>query len=142
VDAPGESRPRSRGELVARALLALPFLADGVVKVADAGRSIESISGMGLPFPQLLNYAAAALELAGGACLLVGVAVTVAALVLAAYLIPASFLRNVPMAHEHPSYLLYLARDLGLVGGLLLLARLRTRRGCPPGAGSQDLSVP
>ena len=115
-------------DVAARVLLALPFLADGVVRLLRAGRAIEVLSGAGLSSPAAVNYLSAAIQLVGGALLIIGVRIPIAAAVLIVYLLPLSFLLNVVPSHEHPSWALNAIRDLGLAGGLLLLAVVHGRR--------------
>jgi uncharacterized membrane protein YphA (DoxX/SURF4 family) len=131
VQRPSESRVPALYDRLSRGLYAAFFLIDGLAKIVHSERAIEGLSGMGLGYPELLNYAGAAIELAGALCLLTGFQVWAAALVLALYKLPASFLTYAATARVHPSHLLLLFRDLAFAGGLVLLAGLhrQPRRG-------------
>lgn len=124
---PGEGAIPRVYDAAGRVLLALPFLSAGVVRLARSTRSIEELAGAGLAFPAVLNYAFAAVELAGGMSLALGYRVWAAAVALIVYLLPLTFLVNVLPAHEHPSQLLRLLRDLAVAGGLVLAAGLHRR---------------
>ena len=121
--------PRGRGIVIpspyllaARVLLALPFLADGLRKLVRGERPIEVLSGAGVGFAAAVHYLSAAVETAGALALVLGLGVPVASVVLILYLVPTTLLLNVLPAHEHPSWALRALWDLGVAGGLVLLA--------------------
>ncbi len=80
-----------------------------------------------MALPELFNYAAASLELAGAAALILSLAVYPVAVLLAILLVPATFLSRGLLVPEHPSMLIHVFRDLAIAGGLLLVAGLHRR---------------
>lgn len=58
--------------LVGRLLLAVVFLPSGLRKVGGIERTVANIADHHLPFPLILAWAAAALEVGGGAMLILG----------------------------------------------------------------------
>jgi putative oxidoreductase len=123
-----ESRLPARYELSARLLYAAFFLGDALVKILRPERAMEGLSGMGLGYPEVLNYLGAAIEIAGGLCLVAGFRVWAAALLLMLYKLPASFLLHAPIARAHPSHLLFLLWDFAFAGGLILVAGVHRRK--------------
>ncbi|MFN2432397.1 MAG: DoxX family protein [Gemmatimonadota bacterium] len=109
-------------DAIARALLALPFLASGASRLLDARPFVEALSGAGLVFPDEINYVSAAVELAGALCLVLRVRVWVASTALYLYLLPFAFVLHGLPAQESAAHGLLLARDLAVAGGLVLLA--------------------
>ncbi len=110
-----------------RALLAIPFLDAGAGRLLAPQPFIEALSGAGLPFAVGLNYASAAVELAGGVLLVVGVQVWAAALALFLYTLPVAFVLQGLPAQESPAHGSGLARSLAIAGGLLLAAAIHRR---------------
>ncbi|HEY7460868.1 MAG TPA: DoxX family membrane protein [Gemmatimonadota bacterium] len=117
-----ESRLPALYALASRGLVALFFFGDGLLKVVRPDRAVEGLSGMGLSFPVELNYLGAVIEIGGALCLLTDVRVWAASLLLALYLLSASFLKHVPVANAQPAQLLEVLRDAAVAGGLILLA--------------------
>lgn len=58
--------------LVGRVLLAAIFLTSGIHKVGGIERAVGNIESHHLPYPLILAWAAAALEIGGGAMLILG----------------------------------------------------------------------
>jgi uncharacterized membrane protein YphA (DoxX/SURF4 family) len=109
-------------DLAARGLVALVFFASGVNRVFEPAPAVEALSGAGLPAPEVLNAATAAVELVGAACLVLGLRVWAAALALALYLIPFAFVLHALPAQENALHGLLFARELAIVGALVLIA--------------------
>lgn len=116
-------------DLVGRALLALPFLSAGLSRLLHPQAAIETLSGAGLAYPEALSYAAAAIELIGGACVLIGFQVWTACVALVVYLVPATFVLHGLPAHESPAHAGEALRGMAIAGGLLLLAGVHRREG-------------
>jgi uncharacterized membrane protein YphA (DoxX/SURF4 family) len=131
---PAEPAIPARYELTARLLYAAFFLGDALVKLLRPERAMEGLSGMGLGYPAVLNYAGAAIEILGGLFLVANFRVWAAALLLMLYKLPASFLLHAPIARAHPSHLLLLLWDFAFAGGLLLLAGIHRRSDKESGA--------
>ena len=75
--------------VVMRIVAGLVFLGFGPGKFLRHGAEAASFARYGVPFPELATYAVGALEIAGGAALVLGVFVRPVALVLAANLVVA-----------------------------------------------------
>ena len=111
------------GPLVARVLLSGIFAYAGWQKLAATGRAAASITGRGLPYATKLAYAAGALELAGALLLVLGLKARAAAVLLALYVVAASWLFHLyPALRGDNGQMLHLLKNAGLVGGLVLLA--------------------
>jgi putative oxidoreductase len=119
---------RSRGKtlvdgaapLLARILLCLVFVPAAVAKTFDWQGNAEYMRSHGMPLIPLFLGAALVVEAVGTLCVVLGWYTRPAALVMAAYLVPVSLifhrLGSSPFA---PTQLL---KNLGIVGGLLLVA--------------------
>ena len=59
--------------LVSRILLASPFFTAGIRKASGIERTVDNIAAHHLPYPLVLAWAAAALELIGGLMLILGI---------------------------------------------------------------------
>lgn len=105
---------KTHGLLVGRVLLGLLFLAAGVMKLQGG---VDGTAGMveeaGLPMPMILAWIAIAIEIIGGAMLVVGYKTMHAALVLAAFTLIVTGIFH--MSTTDPS----LMKNLAIVGGLL-----------------------
>lgn len=111
------------GPLAGRLLLAAIFAFSGYQKFAAHGRAASSIAGHGLPFASASAYAAGVLELAIALLLSLGLRARAAALGAFAYLLVVSWVFHwQPALRGDPGQLIQLLKNLGLAGGMLLLA--------------------
>ena len=111
--------------LAGRIALAVLFLPSGIGKLAAAGATAGFIASKGLPAPELLAYAAGAVEVLCALALLLGWHTRWAALVLAAFTLVAAVVFHDFWAAEGPQALfqrLSFFKNVGIAGGLLVLA--------------------
>jgi putative oxidoreductase len=110
--------------LVARVLLALMFLLAGIGKFAGLEGTAGYIASKGLPAPQLLAIATAALEVVAAVLLIVGWQARWAALALAAFTLVASVLFHnywaMPAEQQMMQQLMFM-KNIAVVGGLLAI---------------------
>lgn len=111
--------------LVGRLLLAALFLPAGIGKIGGFAGVAGYIASKGLPMPELGAVIAIVVEIAGGIALIAGFGTRVAALVLAAFTLVASyFFHNywgVPAEQAYVQQLMFF-KNIAVVGGLLVLA--------------------
>ncbi len=110
--------------VIARVLLALMFVLAGASKFGDLGGTAGYIASQGLPFPMLLAFGTAALELIGGLAIMLGLQARIAALALAVFTLLASVLFHnfwaLPADQQMMQQLMFM-KNLSVAGGLLLL---------------------
>src|SRR5690606_2381017 len=111
--------------LAGRLLMALLFLPAGIGKVTGFAGTVGYISSVGLPMPQLGAVVALVVEIVGGVALIAGFGTRLAAIVLAAFTLVASFFFHAYWAlpadqQMIPQLLFY--KNIAVVGGLLTIA--------------------
>jgi putative oxidoreductase len=110
--------------LIARLLLALMFILAGLSKFGGLEGTAGYIASKGLPMPQLLAFATAALEVVGGLALAIGFHARWAALALALFTLLASLLFHnfwaMAEAQAGMQQLMFM-KNLAIAGGLLLV---------------------
>ena len=111
--------------LAGRLLMALLFLPAGIGKLTGFAGTVGYISSVGLPMPQLGAVVALVVEIAGGVALIAGYGTRLAAIVLAAFTLVASFFFHaywaVPADQQLIPQLLFY-KNIAVVGGLLTIA--------------------
>ena len=111
--------------LAARLLMVALFLPAGIGKLTGFAGTVGYISSVGLPFPMLAAAVAAIVEIVGSLALLAGLGTRIAALVLAAFTLVASFFFHaywgVPADQAFMQQLLFF-KNIAVVGGLLAIA--------------------
>ncbi len=111
--------------LAGRLLMALLFLPAGIGKLTGFAGTVGYISSVGLPMPQLGAVVALVVEIVGGLALIAGFGTRLAAIVLAAFTLVASFFFHpywaVPADQQMIPYLLFY-KNIAVVGGLLTIA--------------------
>ncbi|MCZ2099596.1 MAG: DoxX family protein [Burkholderiaceae bacterium] len=111
--------------LAGRLLMALLFLPAGIGKLTGFAGTVGYISSVGLPMPQLGAVVALVVEIVGGLALIAGFGTRLAAIVLAAFTLVASFLFHaywaVPADQQMIPYLLFY-KNMAVIGGLLAIA--------------------
>jgi putative oxidoreductase len=109
----------------ARLLMVALFLPAGIGKLTGFAGTVGYISSVGLPFPALAAAVAASVEIVGSLALLAGFGTRIAALVLAAFTLVASFFFHaywgVPADQAFMQQLLFF-KNIAVVGGLLAIA--------------------
>jgi putative oxidoreductase len=109
----------------ARLALVALFLPAGFGKLTGFAGTVGYISSVGLPLPSLAAAIAVVVEIVGGLALLAGFGTRIAALVLAAFTLVASFFFHaywgVPADQAFMQQLLFF-KNIAVVGGLLAIA--------------------
>lgn len=111
--------------LISRLLLAAVFLPAGLSKIGGFEGTVGYIASVGLPMPTLGAAVAIAVEVLGGAALILGLGTRWAALALALFTLVASFFFHnfwaMPEEQQMMQQLMFM-KNIGLTGGLLALA--------------------
>jgi putative oxidoreductase len=110
---------------LARAMLAAVFIVSGIAKFINVTGTADTLSAHGFPLPTVFGYATAALELAGGFCILAGYRARWAALVLLVFTAG-----TIAVSHhfwdmeglERVRNQTQALKNLAIMGGLLLIA--------------------
>jgi putative oxidoreductase len=104
--------------LIGRILLALIFLLSGIGKISDPAGTIHYMQAMGVP--GLLFWPTAALEVLGGAAIVLGYQTRLAALVLAAFCVASALLFHRNFGDQ--TQMIMFLKNLAMAGGFLILA--------------------
>jgi putative oxidoreductase len=108
-----------------RVLFVALFLPAGIGKLTGFSGTVGYISSVGLPLPAVGAVLALLVEIVGSVALLIGFGTRIAALVLAAFTLVASFFFHaywsVPADQAFVTQLLFF-KNIAVVGGLLVLA--------------------
>jgi len=111
--------------LAARVLMAALFLPAGIGKLTGFAGTVGYISSVGLPLPAVGAALALGVEIVGSLALLAGFGTRIAAVVLAAFTLVASFFFHaywsVPADQVFVTQLLFF-KNIAVVGGLLAMA--------------------
>ena len=111
--------------LAARLAMVALFLPAGIGKLTGFAGTVGYISSAGLPLPTLAAAIAVIVEIVGSLALLAGFGTRIAALVLAAFTLVASFFFHnywgVPADQAFMQQLLFF-KNIAVVGGLLAIA--------------------
>ena len=111
--------------LAARILFIALFLPAGIGKLTGFDGTVGYIASVGLPLPAVGAALALVVEIAGSLALLAGYGTRIAALVLAAFTLVASFFFHAywaaPADQAYVAQLLFF-KNIAVVGGLLALA--------------------
>ncbi|MGB3768065.1 MAG: DoxX family protein [Phormidesmis sp.] len=102
--------------LAGRICLALIFLNAGVNHLLGFSEFVPTIASKGLPAPALLAVGAIAALLLGSLSVILGYKTQIGAILLIIFLVPTTLL-----FHPLPSDLSGFLKNLGLIGGLLIL---------------------
>lgn len=110
--------------VIARVLLALMFLLAGISKFGDLQGTAGYIASGGLPMPQVLAFATAALEVVAALMLIVGWQARWAALALAVFTLLASLFFHkfwaLPADQQDMQQLMFM-KNSAVIGGLLMV---------------------
>lgn len=106
--------------LVGRVLLSILFILSGFAKLTAISGTAGWFASIGLPFPTLTTIVVGLVELLGGLAILVGFKTRIAAILLAVFTLAATAIAHLDFADQ--MQVLMLQKNLGLVGGFLLLA--------------------
>jgi putative oxidoreductase len=111
--------------LIARILLALPFIPSGVGKIFDFDGTAKMMASEGMPLVSLFLVGAIVLEIFGGLSLLLGFKARWGALLLVVFLIAATAIFHdvwTFQGTEQQAQLIQFFKNLGLLGGLTAIA--------------------
>jgi putative oxidoreductase len=126
--------------LLGRILIAAIFVASGAEKFMDLGATAGAIESKNLPIPQMLAtylpsgwtmpyalaVATAVLELGGGVLIILGWQTRLFALLLAIFTAVAAYFFHdfwhYPPGAEHTNNMIHFMKNVGIIGGLLMLA--------------------
>jgi len=110
---------------VGRLLLAALFLPAGISKLTGFAGAVGYIASVGLPLPQVGAALALIVEIVGSIALIAGFGTRIAAVVLAAFTLVASFFFHaywaVPQDQQFVTQLLFI-KNIAVAGGLLTVA--------------------
>lgn len=107
------------GLLVGRILMGALFVVNGYSKLMGMEGVVAYMGGVGLPESLLLAWLVTLLELVGGVMLVLGIHPTVAALVLAIYLIPITLFFHVKLGDQQQ--MVQALKNAAIIGGLLTI---------------------
>ena len=111
--------------LIGRLLFALLFLPAGISKIGGFAGTVGYIGSKGLPMAELGAVIAIIVEVGGGLALIAGFGTRIAAVVLAAFTLVATFFFHnfwgVPVDQAMMQQLMFY-KNIAVVGGLLVLA--------------------
>ncbi|MEM6255395.1 MAG: DoxX family protein [Cyanobacteria bacterium P01_D01_bin.156] len=105
--------------LLARTAIAVIFLNSGFGKLSNFSGTQEQIAGAGLPLAALVTVFTIAFQLLGGTSLVLGYKARIGAVLLLAFLIPATLVFHNPIAD--PSQMTQFLKNLAIIGGLLMV---------------------
>ncbi|MBN9250234.1 MAG: hypothetical protein BGO03_08840 [Mesorhizobium sp. 61-13] len=106
--------------LVGRVLLSILFILSGFAKLTAISGTAGWFGSIGLPLPTVTAVVVGLVELLGGLAILVGFKTRIAAILLAVFTLAATAIAHLDFADQ--MQVLMLQKNLGLVGGFLLLA--------------------
>jgi putative oxidoreductase len=114
--------------LLSRLLLAVVFLPNGMMKLADIGGTAGYFATLGFPMPTAVAIGTGVFELVAGLCIVAGYRMGAAALLLAAFCIAAGLAGHAGQGGDDAGlafmHMQALLKDIGLAGGFLALALL------------------
>lgn len=108
--------------LVARILISILFILAGFGKLTAISATAGWFGSIGLPMPTVTTIVVGLVELLGGISVLVGFQTRIAAIVLAVFTLAATAVAHLDFSQAGNA--LMLQKNLGITGGLLLLAVL------------------
>ncbi len=119
------SKLEKYGSFVARLAVAAIFIHGGWAKLGELDGTAAYIAAKGLPAAELGALGAALLELGGGLAIALGFGARWAALALAIFLVPTTWLFHNPMGLEGAAaamQTIQVYKNLAIAGGLLAIA--------------------
>jgi putative oxidoreductase len=121
--------------LASRMLLAAVFVVFGIRKAMAVAGTTKYFATLGLPMPEVMVWVVILVEIGGGLLLILGWQTRLAAWILAAFTVAATFAAHRFWEFEGAQYVPQLTsfmKNLAITGGLLLVAA------CGPGRLSVD----
>lgn len=111
--------------LAARVMLATIFVVSGFGKLTGFEGTAGYIASKGLPFPQVAAAGAIAVELLGGALLILGWKARWAATAIFLFLVPTTYFFHNPAAvpaAQSQAEMIQLMKNVAIMGGMLMVA--------------------
>jgi putative oxidoreductase len=111
--------------LVGRILIAAIFVSSGIEKFSGLPHTAELIAAKGLPFPDILAVATAALEFGGGVLVIIGWQTRLFALALALFTALAAYFFHDfwnQTGPEHANNMINFMKNIAIIGGFVMLA--------------------
>ena len=106
--------------LIGRILLAITFIMSGLGKLGAPGATQGYIAAMGMPAPLLAYIGAVAIEVGGGALLLVGYRSKLVAIALAVFCVITALVFHHALGDQNQ--MIHFFKNLAMAGGLLQVA--------------------
>jgi putative oxidoreductase len=113
--------------LLARVLLASPFLYSGVDKCWRWSAAQREVAASGLPWPTLLHLVTVMVQLGGGFSLLLGIEARLGALLLCLFLIPVTVMYHPFWRRSGADIVVevdHFLSNVAIIGGLLVIVAL------------------
>jgi len=110
---------QSLAAFVGRILLAAIFLWSGADKVMNYAGTLAYMKRAGLPYPEVLLFASAIVEIGCGAALVIGWKTRAAAAILVLWLIAATAMFHNPAAGVDA--MIHFMKNLAIMGGMMML---------------------
>jgi putative oxidoreductase len=118
--------PIDAAALIARFLLAVVFIPNGIMKLSNIAGTAGYFASLGFPMPTVVAWGSGVFELIAGICIVAGFQTRIAAILLALFCIAAGALGHVGQGADDPAiaflHMQALLKDIGLAGGFLALA--------------------
>lgn len=121
--------PANAAAAVGRVALALIFILSGLGKFAAPDATLGYIASAGLPFPAIALWGAVAVEVVGGAALMLGLGARFAAIALAGFSLFTAAFFHTQFADQNQ--MIHFMKNIAIAGGMLQVAAF--------GAGSFSL---
>src|ERR1700722_4578298 len=103
--------------LLGRVLIGAPFILSGLSKLAAHDATVGYIGSVGIPFPQLGWLIAMAVEMGGGALLLIGYRARIVALAVALFTLATAIFFHRNFADQNQ--MIHFLKNIMIAGGLL-----------------------
>ncbi len=120
ADKSGITANASAAILVGRVLLSILFILAGFAKLTSIAGTAGFFGSLGLPVPTVTAVVVGLVEFFGGLAVLVGFKTRIAAILLAVFTLGATAVAHLDFSQAGNA--LMLQKNLGLVGGFILLA--------------------
>lgn len=110
---------RNQFPLLARILMSTIFIWSGIGKIMNPVGTQEYMSAYGMPLTLLFLVAAIVVEIFGGLSILLGIKPRWGAIVLALFLLPATFIFHTDFSDQIQQIMFF--KNLAMLGGLIMI---------------------
>ncbi|MEQ1953288.1 DoxX family protein [Mesorhizobium sp. CN2-181] len=118
--------PIDAAAILARFLLAVVFIPNGIMKLSNISGTAGYFAGLGFPMPTMVAWGSGLFELIAGLCIVAGFQTRIAAVLLALFCVVAGLTGHFGQGGDDPAiaflHMQALLKDIGLAGGFLALA--------------------